>query len=70
MRASPGTWTDQDGAPIGCREKLRVLDENQAEVAQVMRDAFEDAVLIGVDPQVMRDRLHHLVDHLRDPRRR
>ena len=29
--------------PVGCREKLRMLAENHAEVAQVLQDAFEDA---------------------------
>ncbi len=63
-------WQQADGSPIACREKLRVLDENQAELAQAMRDAFEDAVLIGVEPASMRARLHAIVDVLRDPRRR
>ncbi len=47
-------WPGADGAPISCREKLRTLAENQAELRQVMQDAFEDAVLMGVDEAAMR----------------
>ncbi len=64
------TWKQANGEPIACSEKLRVLAENQAELAQTMRDAFEDAILMGVDVSAMRARLHDLVDRLEDPRRR
>jgi hypothetical protein len=63
------SWQHADGTPISCRDKLRVLDDNEAELTQTLRDAFEDAVLIGVDADAMRLRLHALVDRLRDPRR-
>ena len=68
-RREMDTWRQADGAPISCREKLRVLDDNQSELAQVTRDAFEDAILMGVDPEAFRARLHALADTLRDPRR-
>lgn len=60
-------WPQADGTPIACREKLKVLAENQAEAAQVLRDAFEDAVLMGVDATVMRQRLHAIVEGLKSP---
>jgi len=63
-------WLQQDGTPIACREKLRMLAENQAELAQVMRDAFEDAVLMGVDEAALRRMLHAMVDGLESPLRR
>jgi len=62
-------WPGADGRPIACREKLKVLAENQDEVAIVLRDAFEDAVLMGVDAAAMRERLHALVDALASPKR-
>ena len=61
-------WPQPDGTPVACREKLRVLDENHAELANVMRDAFEDAVLMGVDTEAMRRLLADMVAALRDPR--
>ncbi len=60
-------WPQPDGTPVSCREKLRVLDENQAELAQVMRDAFEDAVLMGVDAAAMRRILAEMVAGLESP---
>jgi len=56
-----------DGASVACREKLRVLAENHAELAQMMQDAFEDAILMGVDEAAFRDILHRLVDGLASP---
>ncbi len=66
---APATWPGQDGQPVSCREKLKVLAENHAEAAQVLQDAFEDAVLMGVDEAAMRAILAGLVVGLRSPRR-
>lgn len=66
----PATWPGADGAPIACQEKLKVLVENHREAAQVLKDAFEDAVLMGVDAQAMRAILSDLVQGLESPKRR
>lgn len=60
-------WPQPDGAPVSCREKLKMLEENQVELAQVMRDAFEDAVLMGVDPDAMKRILAEMVGALETP---
>lgn len=57
-------WPQEDGKPVTCQEKLRMLEENWQEVQQVLADAFEDAVLMGVSEQVMRERLAELVSSL------
>ncbi|TPG59205.1 hypothetical protein EAH89_07145 [Roseomonas nepalensis] len=67
--APPERWPGADGQPLSCREKLKVLAENHAEAAQVLRDAFEDAVLMGVDEAAMRRVLTDLVAALPSPRR-
>ncbi len=64
----PPAWRGADGTPIACREKLKVLAENHAELATAMRDTFEDAVLMGVDEQAMRDLIHAMVADLHSPR--
>ncbi|HUN44025.1 MAG TPA: hypothetical protein VMU81_27345 [Acetobacteraceae bacterium] len=66
---APKQWPGLDGNAVGCREKLRVLTENYAELAQVMQDAFEDAVLMGVDEQGMRQVLTDMVAGLESPKR-
>lgn len=69
MTALPPHWPQPDGSPVSCREKLKTLADNHAELAQVMQDAFEDAVLMGVDEQAMRDILAGMVQGLVSPKR-
>ena len=69
MSAAPALWPTVDGSPVSCREKLRMLEENHAEAAQVLQDAFEDAVLMGVDEAAMRRVLLDMVAGLRSPKR-
>ena len=69
MIPAPKLWPLTDGGNVSCREKLKTLEENHAELAQVMQDAFEDAVLIGVDDTAMRRILQDMVNALRNPAR-
>jgi hypothetical protein len=66
---APSQWPGLDGNAVGCREKLKMLAENYAEVAQVLQDAFEDAVLMGVEEQAMRQILADVVAGLVSPKR-
>lgn len=66
----PRLWPGADGGPLSCREKIKVLEENHREAAQVLRDAFEDAVLMGVDEAAMRRILADLIAALPSPRRK
>jgi hypothetical protein len=68
MSAAPKLWPQPDGTPVSCREKLRTLAENHEELAQIMQDAFEDAILMGVDEAAMRDILAGMVQALRSPK--
>jgi hypothetical protein len=60
-------WPQPDGSPVSCRDKVKVLEENAAELNQVMQDAFEDAVLMGVDEAAMRQILTGMVARLASP---
>ena len=62
-------WPAPDGTPIACRDKVKMLEENAAELNQVMQDAFEDAILMGVDEPAMRAFLTGMVAELKSPRR-
>jgi len=57
----PTHWPQTDGAPVSCREKLRMLAENHAELAQAIQDAF--------DEQAMRRILVGMVEGLESPKR-
>ena len=65
----PAIWPGADGTPLSCREKLRVLAENHTELEQTLRDAFEDAILMGVDELAMRRILFGMVEDLESPKR-
>jgi len=69
MIPAPKAWPQPDGAPVSCREKLRMLEENHEELAQALQDAFEYAVLMGVDEQAMRRILTGMVEALESPKR-
>ena len=62
-------WKQADGTPVACRETLAVLAENHAELAQTMQDAFDDALLMGVEEEFFREVLRDLVAGLKSPLR-
>jgi hypothetical protein len=62
-------WPQSDGQKVSCRDKIKLLDENAAELRQVMQDAFDDAILMGVDEAAMRAYLSDMVAELRTPKR-
>ena len=61
-------WIQSDGTPVSCAEKLRVLEENRAELAQMMQDAFDDAILMDVDETRLRETFAAMVAALTSPR--
>jgi hypothetical protein len=65
----PAVWPGDDGNPLSCRDKLKVLGENHAELAQMLRDTFEDAILMGVDEAAMRAIMTSMIDGLESPKR-
>lgn len=60
-------WSQSNQQPVLCKEKIKILNENYLELVQVMQDSFEDAMIMGVDEQAMRDLLKQIVDQLRSP---
>jgi hypothetical protein len=65
----PAAWPGADGKPVSCSEKLKMLAENHTEAATVLRDVFEDALLMGVDEDAMREILKELIVALPSPKR-
>jgi hypothetical protein len=65
--AAAPVWRQVDGAPVSCLEKIKVLNQNYAELKQVAQDALEDALLMGCNEDQMRRVLHELVDDLVNP---
>jgi hypothetical protein len=42
-------WRTPEGEPVSCVEKIKVLNENLAELKELAQEALEDAVLMGCD---------------------
>lgn len=71
MKKNTGTgepvWLNQQGLPVSCLEKIKVLNENYAEIRQIMQDALEDGILMGCSEEQLRAAFRHLVDALVNP---
>ena len=63
-------WRQADGAAVSCEEKLKVLDENLAEIRQMCQDAFEDALLMGCDEAQVRQVFTSVITGLRNDYKR
>lgn len=60
-------WSSDDGSPVSCTEKIKVMNQNMAELYQAAQDAFEDALLMGCSEQQLRDYLQQLVAGVENP---
>lgn len=61
------TWKTPEGEPVSCVEKIKVLNENLAELQGLAQDALEDAVLMGCDEAQIREVLGGLISGLVNP---
>jgi hypothetical protein len=62
-------WLQPDGAPLSCREKIKVLNENLEEIRDMAQDALEDGILMGCDEDQLRGVLSALLESLENPYR-
>ena len=62
-------WRTAEGEPVSCVEKIKVLNENLAELRALAQDALEDAVLMGADERQIRAVLADIVACLVNPYR-
>lgn len=63
--ASPLTWHRPDGSVVSCFEKVKVLNENYAELRDLLQDALDDALLMGCSEVQVRQAFQQLLDQLR-----
>jgi hypothetical protein len=60
-------WRTPEGEPVSCVEKIKVLNENLAELRDLAQEALEDAVLMGADERQVREVLASIVSGLINP---
>ena len=63
----PPVWRQSDGKPVSCLEKIKVLNQNIQEIEGLCADALEDGVLMGCDPDQIKQALHELIEGLAAP---
>jgi hypothetical protein len=63
-------WRTPEGEPVSCVDKIKVLNENLGELAEMAQDALEDAVLMGCDEAQVRQVLAGIVEALVNPYRK
>lgn len=64
---SAPVWRQSDGKPVSCLEKIKVLNQNIQEIETLAADALEDGVLMGCDPDQIKQALHELIEGLALP---
>ena len=70
MSAEFPVWRTQEGELVSCVEKIKVLNENLAELRELAQEALEDAVLMGCDEQQVREVLAGIVAGFVNPYRK
>ena len=63
-------WLTPEGEKVSCVEKIKVLNENLAELRGLAQDALEDGVLMGCDEAQLREVLAGIVAGLVNPYRK
>jgi len=61
------TWLDSQGSPLGCTEKIKVLNENLMEIKTICQEALEDAMIMGCDETQIREVLSQIIATLPTP---
>lgn len=69
-RRSNIVWLQPDGSPVSCEEKLKVLNENLAEIREYCQEAFTDALLMGCDEEKVRQVFEAVVKSIENPYRK
>jgi hypothetical protein len=67
MKKPLPTWVRDDKSIVACTEKIKVMQENFDEIAQLAQDAFEDGLLMEVSEAQMRETLMTLMNELKNP---
>lgn len=61
---TPPTWLKPDGSVLACVEKIKVLNDNLAELRDLAQDALDDAVLMGGTQAQVKQTLLDIIEGL------
>ena len=57
-------WKDEEGNRISCDEKIRVMKENFDEIYLALRDLYDDAILMNIEPIQVKETMMKLISML------
>ncbi len=60
-------WKDDHNKIIICEEKIKVMQENFLELQQIAQDMFEDAILMDINPNQVKEAMHDVIINLINP---
>lgn len=60
-------WKSPSGEIIACTEKIKVMQQNIDELSELAQDAFEDGLLMGIDPLQLHQYFVNLMLQLKNP---
>ncbi len=60
----PPVWLKPDGSVLACVEKIKMLNENLAELRDLAQDALDDAVLMGGTQAQIKQTLLEIIERL------
>ena len=60
-------WKSENNEIISCTEKIKVMQQNITEIQQIAQDAFEDAILMGIDPIQVKEYFAKIMQNLYNP---
>ena len=55
-------WYNDQGDKISCVEKIKVMEQNLAEIKLLLQDVIDDGVLMGIAEQQIKAEIIKLID--------
>ncbi len=58
----PDKWITATKDPLSCEEKIKLLNNNVIEIYNLAEEILDEAILIGADPDQVKDILKKSID--------
>lgn len=58
-------WHNDEGDKISCLEKIKVMEQNLAEIKVLLQDIIDDGVLMGISEYQIKEEIIKLIKTLK-----
>ena len=62
----PEYWKGKNKEKISCKEKINILNSNIYELHEMIADVYDEAILIGIDEEQLKDVLKKIIKNLKN----